>query len=933
MPPPITATSSGHGLLGRDAELQLLQELLTRASSAGAALVVRGEPGIGKTSLLVAAEAAAGAAGLAVLRARGTPAEQHLPFAGLHLLLRPVLARRRRLAPGHREALERAFGLSAATEPDLSRDALGPPVRFVVALAALELLADTAAEQPLLLAIDDAQWLDDASAEVVTFVSRRIESESVVLVMTTREAPPVAPEPGTPPELVLAPLHDAAARQLLTDTDLAGEEVTYVLRVAGGNPLALVELPLALRRLGHLPGDDDVPLTARLEAGFGAELLALPRLTQVLLIALAVQDSGSSVDAAAVAEAVARNPVRLDMLDRAMAAGLVSLDEGKVSFRHPLVRSAVLRRLDPSDVRAVHQAWAQTLSGTDPDRAAWHRAAVADGPDDVLAAQLEAAADRAFRRGALTVAERWLERAAGLTADRGARHGRLLRAGEVAYELGRYDDVQRLLNQVRSESVTPDQQHRLEWLAGIFDDAPGADASGVESLVDGAIKAQRSGQLDLALLLLMGAGRRCWWGDLSVERVRRVAHGLDVPASDPRRLLVDATAATLATAKDVLGELERWSATPPVDVEECALLASAAFNLADFDRALRFADPAVAALRAQGRLSMLAQLQVHRAWAAIFLGRWDVAYIAAAEAYSLAMESRQPVWAAHARLGQADLEGRLGKSDVALQLLVDAEQLALLTGRPTALSGVEFTRGIIELGRQRPAAAFGHLRHTLAPGDVAFHSIERLWLVDYVTEAAAESGHVDEARYLVDGLEETVGEIPSPGYSRALRLAQVHLATDEDVDERVEYARAAPGPPSVWFSARLDLAWGMSLRRRRRVTESRRPLRRALLAFDALGANGWSQRARTELAAAGAVAEHQDKRAWRDLSPQELQIAQLAAEGLSNREIGSRLYLSHRTVGSHLYRMFPKLGIRSRAQLHRVLPPASPQSDAGNAAT
>jgi DNA-binding CsgD family transcriptional regulator len=928
MPPsPIGAISSGNGLLGRDVELALVRELVTRASSVGASLLVRGEPGIGKTSLLGAAETVAAETGLAVLRARGTPAEQHLPFAGLHLLLRPVLARRHRLASGHQDAIERAFGLVPADGPVRSAEAENPPARFVVALAALELLADAAAEQPLLLTVDDAQWLDDASAEVMAFVGRRIESESLVLVMTTREVAPAAAPHDPAPELVLAPLQDVAARELLVGTDLTDDEVAYVLNVAGGNPLALLELPLALRRLGHLPEDDDVPLTARLESVFGAEILGLPRPVQLLLLALAMQDSGSSAQAAGVARDVAGSPIGPDALEGAVAAGLVATVDDAVTFRHPLVRSAVLRRLMPSDVRAVHRAWAQALGDTDPDRAAWHRAATADGPDDALAAELEAAADRAFQRGALTGAQRWLERAGGLTGDRSARQARLLRAGEVAYELGRFEDVQRLLNQVRSESVTADQKHRLERLEGIFDDAPSVDESGVESLVDGAVRAQQDGQTDLALLLLMGAGRRCWWGDLSVGRVREVAHGLDVAASDPRRLVIDATAATLATAKDVLCELDRWSATPPVDVEECALLATAAFNLADFDKALRFADPAVASLRAQGRLSMLAQLQVHRAWAAIFLGRWDVAYIAAAEAYSLAIESRQPVWAAHARLGQADLEGRLGKSDLALQLLVDAEQLALLTGRPTVLGGVEFTRGIIELGRQRPAAAFGHLRHTLDPDDVAFHSIERLWLVDYVTEAAAESGHLEEARFLIDGLEETVGQIPSPGYSRALRLAQVHLASDDDIDERVEYARASPGPPSIWFSARLDLAWGMSLRRRRRVTDSRRPLRRALLAFDALGASGWSQRARTELAAAGDVAEHQDRGAWLNLSPQELQIAQLAAEGLSNREIGSRLYLSHRTVGSHLYRMFPKLGIRSRAQLHRVMPPATSPTD------
>jgi DNA-binding CsgD family transcriptional regulator len=311
---------------------------------------------------------------------------------------------------------------------------------------------------------------------------------------------------------------------------------------------------------------------------------------------------------------------------------------------------------------------------------------------------------------------------------------------------------------------------------------------------------------------------------------------------------------------------------------------------------------------------------VTRAWAALYVGRWDDAYIAADEAYRLAVETRQPVWAAHARLGQADLEGRRGRSESALELILDAERLAVLTGRPTVLGGVEYVRGIIELGRQRPHAAYEHLRRTMHAADRAFHSVERLWLVDSFAEAAAGSGHTEDAREVVAALEPMITSVPSPGYHRAIGLARVLLADDLTIDGEIARARQAPGRTSSWFDARIDLAHGMSLRRTRRGVESRRPLASALTVFTELGATAWAQRAAAELAATGAVAAQPERTAWSVLSPQELQIAQLAAVGLTNREIGERLFLSHRTVGSHLYRIFPTLDITSRNQLHLVMP-------------
>jgi DNA-binding CsgD family transcriptional regulator len=548
------------------------------------------------------------------------------------------------------------------------------------------------------------------------------------------------------------------------------------------------------------------------------------------------------------------------------------------------------------------------------------------GPDEQVADDLEAAAQRSRRRGAVAAAQRWLERAAALSTDRRARQERLLAAAEAAFELGRHPDVQRLLADVRRDVLDRPTADRLAFMEGVFEDGAPGDRDGVRTLVAGAITARDAGHSDRALLLLSGAGRRCWWGDLGdVGRmVVETAHTLPVPPSDPRRLVIDAMAGTLAQGADVLARLPEWVVDPPSDPGSAALLATAAFNLADFDRALVFADRAVDVLRAQGRLSTVAQVQVTRAWAALYAGRWNDAYVAADEAYRLAVETRQPVWAAHARLGQADLEGRRGRAARALELIVDAERLAVLTDRPTALSGVEYVRGIIELGRQRPHAAYEHLRRTMDPADRAFHSVERLWLVDSFAEAAARSGHIDDARAVVAVLEPLIASVPSPGYHRAVGLARVVLADDPSIDEEIARARHAPGRTSSWFEARVDLAHGMSLRRRRRGVESRRSLSSALTVFTEIGAAAWAQRAAAELAATGAIAAQPERTSWSLLSPQELQIAQLAAQGLTNREIGDRLFLSHRTVGSHLYRIFPKLDISSRSQLHLVLPEVGP---------
>jgi DNA-binding CsgD family transcriptional regulator len=304
----------------------------------------------------------------------------------------------------------------------------------------------------------------------------------------------------------------------------------------------------------------------------------------------------------------------------------------------------------------------------------------------------------------------------------------------------------------------------------------------------------------------------------------------------------------------------------------------------------------------------------------VLLGRWDVAHVAADEAYRLALETRQSGWVAIARLGQANLAALRGSAAKALELVVDVERTALLTGSTALLNGVAMTRGMAELGQDRPDAAFHHFRRMMDPADPAYHPVERLWQIDYLADAAAGSGHVDEARQVLAGMEPVVAAMPSPGMRRAVAYARAVLADDDMVEQRIAEALSLSVPLSPWYRARVHLAHGLWLRRQRRVAESRESLRAAHEVFSALGAQAWITRARRELQATGVNVQDVTGPGWARLTAQELQIAQLAAAGLSNRDIAQRLYLSHRTVGSHLYRLYPKLGVTSRGQLHAKLP-------------
>lgn len=905
-------TTGDAGIVGRDTELHMVHQLMENVADQGGCLVVNGEPGIGKTALLQRAADAARQRGMTTLAARGTQSESHLPYGALHQLLRPLLPGLDALSPGHRRAVSHAFGMSVDGDP---------PERFFVALAVLELIAEAAARTPMLLVVDDLQWADAASVEAIEFVGRRLVSEPAVMLIGTR-AVLIGDDPAMP-RLTLAALDAAASRAILLRSapELATALTERVLREAGGNPLALRELPIALAGVGDdFATTEHLPLTARLENTFAARLADLDERTRTLLLCAALQDGDDLPEIMRAAALLAGDEPSAATLQPAIDADLVTSDGETVRFRHPLVRSAIRQAAPDRLCREVHDAFARIL-GDDLDRVAWHRAGAAPGPDEAVAVILDEAAERARHRGATTSAEAWLERAADISGDERGRTARLLSAGELAYELGRYEDVQRLITTVRSRPLQAAERSRLAWLEGAFDDGDPGDADGIRRLVEGAARACDDGDVDLAALLLMNAGRRCWWGALSPDLcadVLAVTERLELDDGDPRLLNLHALVSPFTHGAAVLKGVAWWATRDVPDPMDSALLAIAAFVLGDFDRALAFCAQAATGLRQQGRFAVLAQVLDLQSWAALYLGRWDVTHTAGDEAYRLAIETRQPGWVAITRVGLAVLSALRGAAEAARELVLDAEEAALLTGSSTLLNGVEMVRGLAELGQGRAEASFSHFTWMTDPAHPAHHPLERLFQLDYYADAAAGSGHAAEARTVLAELQPIAASLPSPSMGRMVAYARAVLAEDDAMEALVAEALGLAGPP--WYRARLDLLRGTWLRRQRRIEESRVALHAARTVFATLGADAWAARASKELAAAGARGDTAPTSGWAMLSAQELQIAQLAAQGLSNQEIAHRLYLSHRTVASHLYRIFPKLGIKSRAQLHLKLP-------------
>ena len=616
----ITDQAEPARLVGREHELRQIGAAFNAISEGGRALLIAGEPGVGKSSLLAAAIEDARRRGLTVLSVRGSEAEAHLRFAALQRLLSPVLDRAAGLPSRHRDALGSAFGTA---------DGDAAPDRFFVALAVLELIADAGAQTPVVLVVDDLDALDSASRDAIGFVARRIESEPAVLLLATRMMPgdTSAGYPGMP-VLRLEGLGPAASRRLLREHSpwLTSLQERQILDGAAGNPLALLELPLALSRAGtrsRRSGATVLPLTARLELSFAARIRDLDPDTHTVLLVAALQDSDVLAETFAAAAELAPDstphPSPSAAIDAAFAAGLVSVSGDSFRFRHPLVRSAIVQAASPARRAEVHQAFARTLSA-DPDRATWHRALAASQPDEELAEALDAGADRAVTYGAPDLAEEWLERAAELSVDERNRGHRLLRAAQLAFELGRAETVHELMAEARGLALDPPDYARLAGLEAAFDDGVPGDEAHVLRLVAAADRARASGDQELAVSLLLGAAMPCYWGAAAeplLGRVRAATQAVGLPPSHPRIMMLSALTDPFESGAFIAAELTGWIRQEIPSPTLAGALGRAAFVVGDFNNGLTFATRACDGLRQQGRVALLAQALVLRAFCAL----------------------------------------------------------------------------------------------------------------------------------------------------------------------------------------------------------------------------------------------------------------------------------------------------------------------------
>ncbi|WP_371482031.1 AAA family ATPase [Kitasatospora sp. NBC_00315] len=904
-------------LVGRATETEHLRGLIDRAGTCGAALTVRGAPGIGKSALLSEAGAYAADAGMRVLTMSGVEGESHLPYAGLQQLLHPVRAAASALPDHQRHALTAAVGGADSAVPDI----------YLVGLAVLNLLSDAAAGAPVLLVAEDAQWLDHSTVSVLAFVARRLESEPVVLLASIRDGFHSRLDDAQLPELALPPLTAEHAAELLDAhaPELSPELRQRFLAESAGNPLALTELPRATRDSGGsaIAAATWLPLTTRLERAFTARLSGLPALPRTLLQVAALNDGSSLEEVFSAAEALLGGAGRVGIadLEAAVRAHLVEMNATDLWFRHPLMRSAIHQNMSLPQRHAVHAALAEVLTGQD-DRRSWHLATAASRPDERVAAELQATAARAERRGAVAAAVAALEHAARLSENPSLRAERLLRAADLAGELGDRTVVAGLLSQASGLDLSSQQRARLVWIRGTFDEGLRNRTADARSLAGLAETVAGAGDPQLAVRILWSAAQLCFWTEPGAEARRQVvavAESLPADAALEQWLVaILAWAAPIERGAAVMDRLRVAERQAGVDARAERLLGNAALMVGAFDLAQRFSDSASVDLRSQGRLGLLTRALGTEAWAAVQTGDLNVAIPVAEESSRLARETGQQFLYGLLRANEAVIAAVRGDHGRAESLAEEAELLALPVGARPVLCRVQVARGMNALALGRFEEACAQLRRIYDRADHSHQIALSCYALADLADAAVHCGQGEAIRGIVRDMEATALRTPSPALHAALRFTRAVLA-DDDADALFAAALSADLTGWPFIRARTQLAYGEWLRRRRRAVDSRTHLRAARETFDALGAIPWSERARQELRASGERSRRRSPDARDRLTPQELQIVQMAAEGLTNREIGQRLYLSHRTVSSHLHRIFPKLGITSRSELASVV--------------
>jgi DNA-binding CsgD family transcriptional regulator len=891
-------------LLGRDRERRELDDALAGARlNRSAIVVVTGEVGIGKTMLLEDAGERAHAAGMRVLHARGIESEARVPFAGLLELLRPALSALKRIPAPQRAALEGALALRPASAQE----------RFAVGAATLSLLAAYAEDAPVAAFVDDAHWLDGSSADALLFAMRRLVADPIAVVVAVRQGEPSFVDGADLPTLHVRGLdRDAAAV-------LVGEAAADRLYAAtAGNPLALLELAPEAARLAELPVDMPAPIVGRVARGFVLRAASLPERTRRALVVAAASDTG---DLLTLERA---HPGCVDDLLPAEGAGLVVLRDGRVEFRHALARSAVYGAAPADEQRAAHRALASALPDREADRRAWHLALATVGPDDAASSALEQAGARAYQRSAYAVATSAYERAATLSVEPAPL---LHSAAGAAWLAGQPDRAIALLVDAGRQARDIALAVRIEHLRGQIAARRGPVSDAQSMLVHAAERAADFDPEAAVVMLAEATFQSFYAGDASemlrtAQRATALATGLDGRAAILAGLaqgmaLVFAgegengarsihRAVAQLEASDELRDdphLAVWAALGPLWLRE----AEAGRSL--YGRALEL-------VRSRSALGAMPELLVHvaRDWATT--DDWPSAQAGYAEGIALARETGQGVALAFGLAGLAWLEARQGREVECRAHAAEGRRQCIHAGVVVHELWTLAALGDLELGLGRPEAALPYYEEwdallqsrgiedtDLSPGPELAETYLRLGRVD-VAVAAAER-HEASAR----------GKGQPWALARAARTRGL-LAPEDEIEHAFGEALALhEQTPDLFEAARTRLAYGSRLRRAGRRVRAREELRAAIEAFHALGAAPWANQAGSELEATGETARKRDASARDQLTPQELQIALLLAEGRTTREAAAAMFLSPKTIEYHLRNVYRKLDVRSRAEL------------------
>ena len=903
-------------LWGREQEFTLLDELVSSVRQGESrSLVLRGEAGIGKTALLE--YLIESASDFQVAQATGVESEMELAFASLHQLCGTMLDRLERLPDPQHDALRIVFGLSAGPAPD----------RFLVGLAVLSLMSEFAEERPLLCVVDDAQWLDQATALTLAFVARRLLAEPVGLVFAAREP---GEELQHVPDLEVRRLMNGDARALLSSTvrfALDERVRETILAETRGNPLALLELPRGLTPT-QLAGGFGMPeardLSKRIENTYAQRLEALPEYARRLLLVAAAEPVG---DPLLLQRACDRLGIALSAVDA--TDGLLAVQE-RVTFRHPLARSAAYRSAAGPERRAAHLALAQvTDRNVDADRRAWHLAAAAAGPDEDVARELELSADRAKARGGQAAAAAFLQRAVALTGDPARQADRALAAAQASLGAGAFDVARGLLATAEAGPLEELERARIDLLRAEIEfaqrrggDAPLLLLRAARKLEPLDVRLSRDTYLDAWGAALFAGHLASAGGGL--PDVSRAAATAPDPADRalPRDLLLDGLALIFTDGASAAAPMLRRAVTAftgsEVSVEEVLrwgwLAARAAIWQWDYDSGLEIPMRAVQLARDSGALEVLAVANNVSGQAAAWGGDFELATLMAAEVEAVkeATGSRIGPYAA------ISLEGLRGREAEASALIERVITGATAGGQGTAVQYAHWANSVLMNG-------LGRYEEALAAAVEATEGTPELfvamWALGELIEAATRTGNAEQARDALARLgEQTLASDADWAlgiYAHSHALLSEGAAAERLYREAIDRLGRTRLRPNL---ARAHLLYGEWLRRENRRVDARAELRAAHELFVTIGMEAFAERARGELLATGEKVRKRAAETRDELTPQERQIARLARDGLSNPEIGAQLFLSPRTVEWHLHKVFAKLGIRSRRELANVLP-------------